>query len=121
MEIKVSLIRLIYNILNESLEARDNWMLTIKEVHTMEMRIKGISKQDYFEHFFNDDLSNVHTIKRLWQKVQEEFPNLRGKTWAERQKQGGQYVVDSLKIDKSQMTLFTSDELHDITLLNNDN
>jgi hypothetical protein len=115
MKIEVPLIRLIYNILTQDKSTRDNWMRTIKIVHQTEMTIKGISTHQYFDAFFNEELSNVHTIKRLWQKVQEEFPKLRGDTWIERQKQGGRYVVD--EIDLNQMTLFNDKELNELALI----
>jgi hypothetical protein len=44
------------------------------------------------------------------QKVQEDYPNLRGLTWETRQKQGGQYVVDSLN-DDNQLSFFTKEQL----------
>lgn len=112
MKIEVSLIRLIYNVLCENVEARDNWLLTIQKVHSLEMMAKGISKKDYYDHFFAEDLSNVNTIKRLWQKVQEDYPALRGVNWVERQRQGGQFNIDDLALDTTQLTLFTQDELN---------
>ena len=48
MNINVSLIQLIYNILSNDTETRDDWMLCIKEIHTIEMKIHGISQNDYF-------------------------------------------------------------------------
>jgi hypothetical protein len=117
MNINVSLIQLIYNILSNDAETRDDWMLCIKEIHSIEMKIHGITKDDYFEKLYekNDEgeypyFSNVHTIKRLWQKVQEDFPNLRGLTWETRQKQGGQYVVDSL-LEDNQLNIWTKEQL----------
>jgi hypothetical protein len=117
MNINVSLIQLIYNILSNDTETRDDWMLCIKEIHTIEMRIHGISQNDYFIKLYekNDDglysyFSNVHTIKRMWQKVQEDFPNLRGLTWETRQKQGGQFVAESL-YDDNQLSFFTKEQL----------
>jgi hypothetical protein len=117
MNINVSIIQLIYNILSNDEETRDDWMLCIKEIHSIEMKLHGISKTDYFDKLYekNDEgeypyFSNVHTIKRLWQKVQEDFPNLRGFTWESRQKQGGQFVVDSL-IEDSQLSIFSKDQL----------
>lgn len=116
MNINASLIQLIYNILSNDVETRDDWMLCIKEIHSIEMTFKGISKNDYFAKLFekNDEgeysnFSNVHTIKRLWQKVQEDFPNLRGVTWEERQRQGGQYVPNT--IDEQQLSFFTKEQL----------
>jgi hypothetical protein len=119
VNINASLIQLIYNILSNDVETRDDWMLCIKEIHSIEMTFKGISKNDYFTKLFekNDDgeysnFSNVHTIKRLWQKVQEDFPNLRGSTWEERQRQGGQYVVNT--IDEQQLSFFSKEQLDEI-------
>jgi hypothetical protein len=119
MNINASLIQLIYNILSNDVETRDDWMLCIKEIHTIEMTFKGISKNDYFAKLYekNNDgeysnFSNVHTIKRLWQKVQEDFPNLRGVTWEERQRQGGQYVTNT--IDEQQLSFFSKEQLDEI-------
>jgi hypothetical protein len=127
MNINASLIQLIYNILSNNVETRDDWMLCIKEIHSIEMTFKGISNQDYFHKLFekNDDneycnFSNVHTIKRLWQKVQEDFPHLRGITWEERQKQGGQYVVDN-SYHENQLFLFSEEELNELAKLNLEN
>jgi hypothetical protein len=117
MKLDISLIQLIYNILSNDAETRDDWMLCIKEIHSIEMKLHGISKKDYFDKLYEKDdegeysyFSNVHTIKRLWQKVQEDFPNLRGLTWETRQKQGGQYVVDSLN-DDTQLSFFSKEQL----------
>jgi hypothetical protein len=114
MKLEIPLIRLIYNILNEDVLARDNWMLTIKHIHLMEMKVKGISKKDYFDSFHNEELTNIRTIHRLWQKVQEDYPFLRGDAWYDRQKQGGQFSVDDFV---SQTKLFSKEEMHDIATL----
>lgn len=116
MKIEIPITRLIYNILTQDIETRDNWMRTIKKVHQTEMTIKGINRSDYFDAFFNEKLTNVHTIKRMWQKVQEDFPKLRGVTWEERQRQGGKVAKDMV-IDLAQMTMFNEDELNQLALL----
>lgn len=117
MNINASLIRLIYNVLSNDVESRDDWMLCIKKIHSFEMMHNGVLTSEYFEKLFEKDedgeysyFSNVHTIKRLWQKVQEDFPHLRGDTWEERQRQGGQYNVNTYYED-SQLQLFTIEEL----------
>jgi len=116
MSINVTLISLIYHILSTNDKTRDDWMLCIKEVHSLEMISNRLSKEEYFDNlFYKDDsgeyscFSNVHTIKRLWQKVQEEYPHLRGLTWEERQRQGGQYNIEK-EID-GQLYLFTQEQL----------
>ncbi len=117
MNINVSIIELIYNILSNDKETRDDWMLCTKEIHSIQMKLHGISKADYFDKLYEKNnegeyhyFSNVCTIKRLWQKVQEDYPNLRGLTWESRQKKGGQFVIDSL-IDDSQLSLFSKEQL----------
>ena len=121
MKLNFSLISLIYHTLSNKVETRDDWMLCIKEIHSLEMLSKKISSDDYFEKLFeiNEDgeyenFSNVHTIKRLWQKVQEDFPNLRGSTWEQRQKQGGQFNVNSF-YDDTQYKLFSKEELDEFS------
>jgi hypothetical protein len=117
MNINVSIIQLIYNILSNDAETRDDWMLCLKEIHSIEMKIHGISKEEYFMKLYvkndkgeYDYFTNFQTIIRLWRKVQEDYPHLRGENWEERQKQGGQYNVNSYYED-SQLSFFTQEQL----------
>lgn len=103
------LTRLVTNILVNDTEARDNWMLTIKQVHDREMQIWYYKESEYYEAFFSQKLSNVHTIKRLWQLVQEKYPELRGETWEERQRQGGMVALEMAEERFIQMSLFEDD------------
>ena len=98
------LTRLIKQILVKDEASRDDWMLTIKQVHDKEMELWCYEKTEYYDAFFKGHLSNVHTIKRLWQLVQEKFPELRGVTWEERQRQGG--MVASEFAQFNQLNLF---------------
>ena len=71
------------------------------------MSINGIVQQDYYYAiFFTEKLSNVHTIKRLWQLVQENREDLRGKTWEERQRQGGMVAKEMVEINIQQLKMF---------------
>ena len=116
MEKKISLIRLIHNFLLIDKDSRDDWMKIIHQVHFFEMMKKDIKKEEYFEEFFvNRSFSNVHTIKRLWQKVQEIDPSVRGKDWAKRQKQGGEFCIDSFS---NQLSLYSESELNEISKIN---
>ncbi len=91
-------------------ELRDDWVSTIRMVHDIEMSINGIVQQDYYYAvFFTEKLSNVHTIKRLWQLVQENREDLRGKTWEERQRQGGMIAKEMVEINVQQLKLFPND------------
>jgi len=105
------LTRLITNILHNNVDARDNWMQTIKEVHDKEMQLWCFTESEYYKAFFGGHLSNVHTIKRLWQMVQEKHPQLRGETWEERQRQGGMMAQEIHEIGSFQLELFNDADL----------
>jgi hypothetical protein len=104
------LTRLIKNILITDKVARDDWMLTIRHVHDREMQLWFFTKEEYYTAFFGGHLSNVHTIKRLWQLVQEKHPELRGDTWAERQRQGGLVAQEMAEDQYYQLDLFKDDK-----------
>jgi hypothetical protein len=103
------LTRLIKHILINDTAARDNWMDTIRQVHDREMQLWYFTKEQYYEAFFAGNLSNVHTIKRLWQLVQEKHPELRGETWEERQRQGGMVAAEMAEDRYFQLDLFGND------------
>jgi hypothetical protein len=100
------LTRMITIILTNDVDARDDWMSTIKQVHDKEMVIWYYDKSQYYDAFFSNKLSNVHTIKRLWQLVQEKNPELRGETWEERQRQGGMIAKEMVEEKFYQLSLF---------------
>lgn len=103
------LTNLIRYILMKDEDARDNWMSTIRQVHDREMSLLGIEVTDYYNALFSERLSNVHTIKRLWQLVQEKHPELRGETWEERQRQGGMIALDMVNSKYRQLSIFEDD------------
>ena len=106
MPINKYLTRLVKNILIKNVPSRDDWMMTIKEVHDKEMELMSFDKERYYEAFFGGHLSNVHTVKRLWQLIQEKHPELRGTTWVERQKQGGLIAQEVAEEQYFQLELF---------------
>lgn len=76
-------------------------------VHDIEMTNQSISQQDYYYAiFFSNKLSNVATIKRIWQMVQENCPEIRGNTWEERQRQGGMISKEMVFFDAKQLKMF---------------
>lgn len=86
--------------------ARDDWVLTIQILHQQQMKELGISKANYFEHLYEHKTFSDHcTLRRTWQKVQEEYPNLRGVNWIKRQKFGKNFSP-SMIMDENQMRLF---------------
>jgi hypothetical protein len=117
MKLETSLIKLIYHILHEDIEARDNWMLTIQKVYDSQMLYNSIKKEDFYNSFFkeNSPLTNCQTIVRLWRKVQEDYPLLRGDMWEQRQKKGGQFNANDFI--SNQTSLFSKEEMKDIAKL----
>ena len=102
-----NLTKIIFNLLVNDESLRDDWLSTIRMVHDIEMTNQSIFKQDYYYAiFFSDKLSNVTTIKRMWQMVQENCPSIRGKTWEERQRQGGMITREMMFFDQTQLDLF---------------
>lgn len=96
--------KLVVTILQSNEIARDDVMLVIKYIHDFEMGVLKKDKEDYYEMVFNSTLSKVTTIDRVWRKVQEERPELRGKEWELRQMRAGQISVDLAL--KNQLNLF---------------
>jgi hypothetical protein len=94
--------RFVFSVLRDIPETRDDWMLLIKLVHDTEMSVKKIKREDYYDHFFNNEFSNVDSIKRVWALIQERNPKLRGLKWRERQKMSRQ-ISDTIN---NQLNLF---------------
>jgi hypothetical protein len=102
-----NLTKVILNLLVKNESLRDDWVSTIRMVHDIEMELHGIAMQDYYYGvFYTNKLSNVHTIKRLWQMVQEHRVDLRGETWEERQRQGGMVANEMVFINPLQLKMF---------------
>lgn len=98
--------RLIYQILKDDKETRDDWMLVVKKVHDIEMVFAKISKVDYYDALFSDRLTNPQTISRIWRKIQEHNSELRGEQWLERQRQGGAFSKAVVSDGFLQLDLF---------------
>jgi len=86
--------RIIFSVLRDLPETRDDWMLLVKIIHDTEMSVRKIPKEDYYEHFFNNEFSNVYTIKRVWALIQERNPKLRGDKWEERQNRAREIATE---------------------------
>lgn len=78
-----------YRLLKDNISMRDNYLLLCKEIHNNEMNLLGFKKEDYYDLVFEEKLSNVQTIVRIWRALQEKCPELRGAEWEERQRNGG--------------------------------
>jgi hypothetical protein len=98
--------RMIYYILSNDVASRDDWMLVVKKVHDIEMVNYAIVKVDYYDALFSGKLTNPQTISRIWRKIQEHNPELRGQEWLERQKMGGQVAVQIASGGFLQLNLF---------------
>jgi hypothetical protein len=95
--------KLVISILRNNEIARDDIMVVIKTIHDFELSVLKKKKEDYYDVFFSNTLSNVRTISRVWRKVQEHMPDLRGKEWELRQMKAGEI---SAEIIENQLKLF---------------
>lgn len=86
--------RIVYKTLEENESSRDDYMIVVKVIHDMELSIQNLEKEDYYNAVFKNKLSKVETIVRVWRKIQECVPHLRGKDWEERQVYAGQIAKD---------------------------
>ncbi len=86
--------KLVISILEKNEIARDDVMIVIKTIHDFEMAVLKKNKEDYYDMVFYGTLSKVETISRVWRKVQEDKPELRGKEWELRQMRAGQISLD---------------------------
>lgn len=103
MKPKGHISRIVFSLLRDDNETRDDWMLMIRRVHDIEMKYHSITKSEYYDSFYANKFSNVDSIKRLWAFFQEHNPALRGEKWKERQRQGGE--IASI-ISNNQLNLF---------------
>jgi len=94
-------------LLAENVDARDNMMLAVKYIHDLEMSVMDIPEKDYYKAVFNGKLSSVKTIDRIWRKLQEDIPELRGSEWEARQAQSGRIEITDLSYLKNQLNLFS--------------
>jgi hypothetical protein len=78
-------------------------MLVVKTIHDFEMSMFAIPQSAYYHALFSDKLSSIKTIDRVWRKMQEEHPHLRGEDWEERQILAGRVSRD---ISAGMPTLF---------------
>ena len=95
--------KMVFITLTENEASRDNMMLVVKSIHDFEMSIKNIPKADYYDAVFNERLTTVKTIDRIWRKVMEHNPKLRGEEWEERHKFGKAFRV---AIVQNQLSFF---------------
>jgi hypothetical protein len=93
-------------LLAENVESRDDMMQCVKHIHDLEMGVIGISQYEYYDAFFGGKLSSVKTIDRIWRKIQEDIPELRGSEWEARQAQSGRVEITDLSYLKNQLNLF---------------
>lgn len=78
----------VYELLEHCAEARDDDRLLLSIIWGGEVNASG----DFLEALQDGTLSHPETIRRIRQKLQEEYPPLRGKKWALRHKLEAKYV-----------------------------
>jgi hypothetical protein len=100
------LTREVFELLKSKASARDNMLECIQHVHNLEMEALQITRANYYDAFFNGRLSSVKSIDRIWRKIQEDVPDLRGSEWEARQAQSGRIEIEDLSYLKNQLNLF---------------
>jgi hypothetical protein len=83
-------------------ELRDDDKLLVTKMWFYELKKYGVepslmTAMQFFELYQQNVLSNSDLITRSRRKIQEENPNLRGKTWDERHKEGEETRFDFMK------------------------
>ena len=100
------LTRELFELLKSQVTARDNMLECAQHVHNLEMAALNIPREDYYDAFFGGRLSSVKSIDRIWRKIQEDVPELRGSEWEARQAQSGRIDIEDLSYLKNQLNLF---------------
>lgn len=100
------LTRELFQLLKTQVSARDNMLACVQHIHNLEMKALNIPREDYYNAFFGGQLSSVKTIDRIWRKIQEDVPELRGSEWEARQLQSGRMDIEDLSYLKNQLNLF---------------
>jgi hypothetical protein len=85
---------------------RDSYMRTIQVLHDEELNFMRKDESEYYKLFFNNKLSSINTIKRIWSKIQEVHLDLRGENYEERKKQSMEFKTIINKYGKDQLHLF---------------
>jgi hypothetical protein len=101
----------ILSTLQNYVECRDSYMLTIQKLHQEEINFMRKDQSDYFKLFFDKKLSSVNTIIRMWRKIQEVHIELRGINWEQRQVQSAEFRNKINVYGKDQLHLFDNLEI----------
>jgi hypothetical protein len=96
----------ILSVLKNDKLCRDSYMKTIQVLHDEELKFMRKDESEYYKLFFNNKLSSINTIKRIWSKIQEVHVDLRGDNYNERKKQSMQFRTIINKYGKDQLHLF---------------
>jgi hypothetical protein len=98
--------KLIFTILKNNEDSRDDMMLVVKSIHDFELSVLGKEKSEYYDCCFNRKLTSIKTIDRTWRRIMEHNPELRGEEWNERQIYS-RFVSASIAMEKyGQMNMF---------------
>lgn len=74
----------VLKLLNEEPRCRDNDELLIATIWWQECTDKQMSAFGFLMNYSKRLYTSAESIRRCRQKLQQEFPGLRGKTWMER-------------------------------------
>ncbi len=69
MKPKGHISRIVFSLLRDDNETRDDWMLMIRRVHDIEMKYHSITKSEYYDNFYANKFSNVDSIGRFFKNT----------------------------------------------------
>lgn len=82
-------------------ETRDDYKLLLVKIWKDQYATFNCdSIEDFLMKIASGDLKNADSISRARRRVQEEYPSLRGDTYAERQSKAQEYKLDSVEKKK---------------------
>jgi len=68
----------------------DNKLIATYYYHESQSNLLKITALDFLHEFADGKFTNPETIRRCRQRLQEEYPDLRGKLWHEKQHAGNE-------------------------------
>lgn len=89
---------LIEALLREHPKLRDSDRRLVSNVWAHELNQLGLPYSKALEKFADGSLTSPDSISRCRRKIEEDHPELRGKTWADRQSRGNHLKVEFSKL-----------------------
>ena len=80
------------------LRADDNRLIASVYFHESEINLKNITAIDFLHDFANGKYTSPESIRRCRQKLQEDYPELRGNNYSLKQNEGKKFRKEVVKL-----------------------